>query len=200
MSGIDAEWAAFDDRIAAQYDTPKTSTARGASNAPLVLENGFRFGLFNLDISLDRIDALVDADRPLVLVTGLVLPPRHALSLALVFKGEALERVGDRLEEIRHEPASSGRNAGQPKGKANKVRVYLHASGLYLRQDSDPSRIKPDEGMGPALWASEAWYADVRSEPDLPPVALTWLAYVGGLLGAMPRSATLRALGPVAKS
>lgn len=200
MKPIEAEWAAFDSRIKATYIKPKVSTARGASNAPLVLENGFRLGLFNLDISLERIDEMADEDRALVLVTGLVLPPRQALSLALVFHGEALERVGDRLEEIRQEPIVGGRKAGQPKGKSNKVRVYLHPTGIYLRQDSDPARIEPAEGMGAALWASEAWYADVQSEPDLPPVALTWLGYVGGLLEAMPRGVRLRWLQPPAET
>lgn len=194
VTGIEAEWITFDSRIRATYIQPKIALARGASNGPQVLENGLRLGLFNLDVSLDRIDELVDAGRALVLITSVMLPPGRALNLALVFKGEALERVGDRLDAIRHETIEGGRKAGQPKGKANKVRVYLHASGVYLRQDTDPARIEPDEGMGPALWASDAWYADINSEPDLSAVAHAWLGYFGGLLEVMPRSIGARLL------
>lgn len=196
MTTIAAEWSAFDERVAARYPTAHTSVARGASNSPLVLEDGFRFGLFNIDLSVDRVDQMVDAGRPLVLVTGIVLPPRNALSLALVFQGEALERVGDRLEQIRQTPVASGRNAGKPKGKANKVRVYLHASGLYLRQASDPPSIGSADDLGPPLWADAAWYADVGSEPDLPPVELAWLAWLKDLLHATQRPVALQWLPP----
>lgn len=194
-TGIEVEWRAFDEHLVARLGRPQTSRARGASNGPFVLDNGFRFGLFNIDLSLDKIDRMVTSGRPLALITGVVLPPRHVLNLALVFRAEALERVGDRLEEIRQELASSGKRAGQPKGKANKVRVYLHPSGIYLRQDTDMNHIAPSaDGMGAPLWATECWYADLGSGPDLPPVAMTWLGFIGGLLSAMPRSAGLHRL------
>lgn len=194
---IEEERQIFRAQLVEHLGSSQVNAALGASNGPIVMENGFRWGLFNLDFSLDRVGAHVEAGQPLALVTSAILPPREVLNLALVFRGEAFERLGDRLEDIRQEPRSSGARAGQPKAKANKVRVYLHRSGVYLRQDVDPSTIDSADPLnGPPIMPSEAFFADVRRDDDVSPIMWTWLGYLGGILELLPSPCRLLRLRP----
>ena len=154
-----------------------TSTAYGASNGALLLENSFRLGLFNIDLSQDRIDELADRFGGLALLGSVTVPPARLLNIALVFRGEALERIGDRLEVIR--------SGGVP--KADKVRIYLHRTGIYLRQARDPQHLDiEDVETGAALFATHCWFSDVAS-PVMKPAQHSWIGYVAGLLDLMPR-------------
>ena len=61
----------------------KVSYTFGASNGPLVLENGFRLGLFNIDRT--DFDALADSESAFYLLTRILIPPRCALHVALIY-------------------------------------------------------------------------------------------------------------------
>ncbi|MCA9547218.1 MAG: hypothetical protein KC613_22605 [Myxococcales bacterium] len=187
---FEEQWKEFDQRLKHHYSNLRISTARGASNGPLVLENGFRLGLFNIDHPPERISKMLQDGATLVLGGAVVLPPGHILNLALSFQDEALRRLGERLESIRQEPVPSGKKAGQTKGRANKVRVCLHHSGVFLHQDTDGVRIIPDT-MGPAVWPSGAVYSDVAHPGELPPISYTWIGYISTLLELMPNGPAL---------
>ena len=168
------QWARFRALLAEREPGLHVSRALGASNGPLILENAFRWGLFNIDLSPGRIDHLVDEGGGLGLVTAVLVPPARSLDLALVFRDEALERVGDRLAEIRALGVQ----------KADKVRVYLHRDGVFLRQAKDAHCLDVlSQETGRPLRPTRWWYGDTAG-PALAPTQLTWIGYVGGLLEA----------------
>lgn len=183
-SRVDAERQIFrallENRLSPEGRPPlQVGVAYGASNGPFLLDGGFRFGLFNLDISLDRFDELADAGGGLVLLTSLQLPPMTVLNLALEFRGEALERLGDRIESIRQDlQASDGLNR-----RPDKVRVYLMPDGLRLSQSKDPLVLSADDpSLGPALLSGRGIHGDVGAGALLTPISHTWLGHLGTLL------------------
>ncbi len=174
---IDAESKTFQQWIATRYPGSSTSKSYGASNAPFIMENGFRLGLFNID-TIDFKGSAV------VLLTRVVLPPRNVLQLALVFKGPQLQPAGARRDAIKKAVG----------GAANKVRVYLHQSGIYFRQEGDQDSIDPtDPTFGGPLTPSDAYFADVQRAGRLDPVEVAFVSFLDGLLGTVP---LVRLTGP----
>ncbi|MCY1040412.1 hypothetical protein OV208_03685 [Corallococcus sp. bb12-1] len=168
-------------RLRDAHPEAMSSFAFGASNAPFVLDGGFRFGLYNID-SIDY-DGLHEAGNPLILVTRIVLPPRNILHLALLFDGGGLQAVQARRNVI----AAAAKDQ-----KANKVRFYLHRQGIYLAQADFPSIKDPSDEMGMPLSATVGYFADVEHEGELNAVETEYVRYLGSLLGGTP----LKRLGP----
>lgn len=171
---IDDASKRFLDRLRDKYPDHWVSTAFGASNQPFVVEDGFRFGLYNIDGA--DFASLQTAGRAAILVTRINLPTENTLHLALVFRGDELLPAGSRRDAIR-----------EGKGKADKVRVFSYQSGVYFTQDRDRQDLDPSAGdLGPVLRATAAHFADVDHEGDLDPVATAYVRRLSSLLGATP--------------
>ena len=166
----DEQWTKFEQWVAARHDGLEQRDAAGASNAPFAVENGFRFGLFNLDkADFQRIGAKQGA---LGLITRLVLPAGRILHFALVIAEQDLGPFGARRDAIKIQ-----------NGEASKIRVYLHESGVYLRQDGDPVRIEPAAPpFGVPVPVTAAYFADVAAGGRLDPVELAYIDYLRSLL------------------
>lgn len=171
-------------RIESKHPSFESSEARGASNAPYVLDGGFRFGLYNIDKKDYK--GLNSANRALVLVTQIFLPPDNLLHLAMVFEGEAVRHVGERRDEI----ARQARD-----GKANKVRVYINRQGVFLAQE-DLNDVLGNLGAeaGRAISPSVVYFADFKHEGDLAPIEVEYVKYFTNLLAPVP-IARLKAAG-----
>lgn len=170
---IQDQWEQFRAAIDESYPDCERREAIGASNAPFVLDNGFRFGLFNID-SVDC-TILRTEGRAFAMLTRLVLPPRTVLHLALIFEGDELDKLGARKAEIA---------ATDP---ANKVRVYLHESGIFLRQDRDVPNIDPaDPAIGQPISATAGCFLDVERQSRLDPVEVAYVNYLAALLEPIP--------------
>jgi MoxR-like ATPase len=171
----------FECRIEAVHPGTTARWALGASNGPFVLEGAFRFGLYNIDAP--GYDDLIKYGRSLALATRIVSPTGNVLHLSMVFQGEGLVALKRRRDEI---------SSIVKEGKANKVRVYLHSSGIYLAQLDFPSFADFPEEAGAPLFAQAAYFADIGHETSLDPVETVFVRYIGSLLGQTP----LRRLGP----
>lgn len=181
---IEDQTQEFINRLQAKYPNASRSIAKGASNGAFMLGGGFRFGLYNID----TID--FGGTKPVILATRVILPPENVLHLALVIEGQRLVPFGARRDDIR-------RSLG-PDGKANKVRVYLTPSGVYLLQGGDESTIDPTtQDLGPSLSVSQALFSDINHETDLDPVETAYVRHLTSLLGATPVS-RLAAQGGIA--
>ncbi len=173
----------FIKRLEAKYPGSGRSTAMGASNGAFMLEGGFRFGLYNIDTT--DFAGLAAARKAMVLATRVMLPPENVLHLALVIEGDDLRAFGARRDAIR---TSEG-----PEGKANKVRIYLHPTGLYLAQGKDEPSLNPQtQPLGPPLKATQGLFADINHDTDLDPVEIAYVRHLTTLLGTTP----LSRLGP----
>jgi hypothetical protein len=166
-------------RLEAKFPGAARSTAMGASNGAFMLEGGFRFGLYNID-TID-FQAMAKDGKSVILVTRVILPPENALHLALVISGNDLRAFAERRDAIK---AAEG-----PEGKANKVRVYFHSSGVYLAQGKDERSLDPSGGqLGPVLRVNHchALFADIKHDTELDPVEIAFVSHLTTLLGAAP--------------
>ena len=161
--------------------------ARGASNAPLVLDNGFKLGVFNIEKT--DFQQMEEASTAFCLAGRLVLPPRKILHVSLTYQGDTLTLLRERRDQIL-----------ATLERAQNVRVYIHSEGVFFRQvrkgsgeQSDPRYIdQSDPSFGQPIPPSGAFFADVQQSGRLDPVELAYIDYIGELLRPLP----LVRLGP----
>ena len=186
------QWDEFALRLNAVSPNNDRRDSLGSTNSPRVLSNGFRYGVYNLD-KTHVLETLVENSRSLILGTRISLPPHNLLNLALVFSGDELSSLIQRVEEIKTaieatRPSDQPENKGKGSSGDNNVRVYLHNGGIYLWQhQGEPDEVDADDMVfGGAIRASTAYFADVLTESHLTPVEIEYVGYLTRLLGTIP--------------
>lgn len=199
MMTLDEAWEEFTKRVTAAVPGADMRAAVGASNAAFMMQGGFRLGLYNVD-ALDY-EGLLAANRPLVLLTRLILPGDCVLHLGFGFSGDHLRAVHHRRNEIaqalraqaQQEQAQEGSRVGDRREpKPNKVRFFLRSTGIYMAQEDFASLLDVPAAAGTPVKAQFAFFADVERGSELTPVETEYVRYLGTLLGETP----FQLLGP----
>jgi len=169
----------------------KASTAFGASNLPIVLENGFRLGLFNINAT-DFGSALAPVSA-FYFVSRLHVPPQvSALQVAFVYSDpQKLAALRKRRDAIVDRT-----------GNAKQVRVYVHEGQVHLRKvktDDKPSGFEgswsdpillephdPSHQYGPPLQPDAVYFGDVAHPGRLPPTSREYVTYLAEQLAPLP--------------
>lgn len=162
-------------------------TANGVSNAPSILDNGLRFGQYN--INSKQFDEFQKQGKAF-LVTSPLRMPEAILHMCLVFEGDTLLELGKRRDEIK----KALKSANQKKTEADKTRFYLHEGNVYLRQATsgkpntpDPLRVEPDDpSFGQGVRASKLCYLVTPMAAESSPVTASYLRFLRGVARDMP--------------
>ena len=167
--------------------SPRPSKAYGASNLPIVLENGFRLGLFNLNKT--KFGSTDDPISAFYFVSRLQVPPQvSALHIAFVYTdAEKLEALRVRRDRLIEET-----------GNAKQVRVYIHEGAVYLRKVksddkpegfadawSEPMLLEPhlpDRRFGSPIRPDAVYFGDVEHPGRLPPTSREYVNYLAAQL------------------
>jgi hypothetical protein len=176
---LDDAWNEFSERVTNAFPEAAVNVALGASNAAFMMMGGFRLGLYNID-ALDY-KGLLAANRSLVLLTRVILPGDNILNLGISFSGDSLRAVRRRRDQIDQQLKAKATDR-----KANKVRFFLHPTGIYMAQEDFPSLTEVPETAGSPVRADLAFFADVERGSELTPVETEYIRYLGTLLGETP--------------
>lgn len=134
----------------------------GSANSARILTNAFKAGIPNLARRRTIAGALVEqkpwAYASKIIPAGL---KNSELYIALIFKGENLAKLEERLSEIERNGEST-----------NNTRFLLHTSGFYANVLPETDTIDPQanpDGFGNPIPVDEIVYADVEVNGRLTP-------------------------------
>lgn len=153
--------------------------ATGASNTPFPVKGGFRIGIWNIE-NTDFL-GLLKQRKSLVVVCPITLPPGDfTICNAFVFKGDVIEAIGRRRDEIRVELDK----------RPNNVAFFLHRSGLLLSPLTDITDLSVvDTGtpeIGSPIPVSAACYADVLRSGPIDSPGNDYISFLSDLLWPVP--------------
>lgn len=153
--------------------------ATGASNTPFPVKGGFRIGIWNIE-NTDFL-GLLKQKKSLVVVCPITLPPGDfTICNAFVFRGEVIEAISRRRDEIRVELDK----------RPNNVAFFLHRSGLLLSpltDITDLSEVDPGAPeIGTPLKVSAACYADVIRSGAIGSPGSEYISFLADLLWPVP--------------
>lgn len=145
-----------------------TRPSVGSANSARFLTNAFKAGIPNLETRRGFTDALLQgkpwAYASKIIPAGL---KNSELYIALIFSGDNLARLEQRLVEIERKAPP-----GRTKPPTNNTRFLLHESGFYANVLPETDAIDPlgdPDGFGTAIPIDEIVYADVEANGRLTP-------------------------------
>lgn len=145
-----------------------TKPSVGSANSARILSNAFKAGIPNLETRRGFTGALRQgkpwAYASKVIPAGL---KNSELYIALVFSGDNLARLEQRLLEIERKAPP-----GRTKPPTNNTRFLLHSSGFYATVLPESDAIDPQSdpiGFGAPVPVDEIVYADVEANGRLTP-------------------------------
>ncbi|WP_406633617.1 McrB family protein [Pseudarthrobacter quantipunctorum] len=142
-----------------------TKPSVGSANSARILKNAFKAGIPNL-ATRSNLKRARDHDRPWAWASKIIPAGLRdsELYIALIFKGQNLHKLEERLEEIE----ARARNTSRP--PTNNTRFLLHASGFYATVLPEADSIDPladPAGYGAPIPVDEIVYADVEVNGQL---------------------------------
>ena len=153
--------------------------ATGASNTPFPIKGGFRIGIWNIE-NTDFL-ALIEKCKGFVVVSPITLPPgEYTICTAIILRGQAIEAISRRRDEIRVELDK----------RPNNVAFFLRRGGLILTPLTDLTDLtcidSPSLEVGRPVSISAACYADVQRSHALDSVGTAYIDYLTDLLWPIP--------------